>query len=426
METLRYGDKGPNVQYLQLALRRAGFDAGNIDGIFGTRTLDALLDFQRANGLTGDGIAGVNTWAALYPFLAGYALWVVRAGDSFYKLAERFNTSVPAIETANPDVAPDNIPVGAELVVPLNFAVVPTTVPWSYALNEIVLEGLTARYPFIESGLAGVSVMDKSLSTVSIGRGPQQVFYNASHHANEWITTPLLWKFLEDYARAYVADGTIGGTPARELYDKTTLYMLPLVNPDGVDLVTGALDAGDSYYAQAEALAGFYPAIPFPSGWKANIRGVDLNLGYPAGWERAREIKFAQGYTRPGPRDYVGSEALSEPENRAVYEFTRANNFRLTLSYHTQGMVIYYKYLDYDPPRADEIADAFSQASGYSAELTPYESGFAGYKDWFIQTYNRPGYTIEAGSGVSPLPLTDFDAIYRDNVGILTLGMALV
>lgn len=426
MKTLRYGSQGPFVQYLQLALRRAGFAPGAIDGIFGTRTLDALVKFQRAYGLVDDGIAGPLTWAALYPYLSGYTVHVARPGDSYFKLAKNYGTSVSAIETANPDIPADQIPVGAELVIPLNFSVVPETVLWSYAINEIVLDGLTVRYPFIGSRSAGTSAMDRQLSAVTIGSGSKSVFYNASHHANEWITTPVLWKFLEQYAAAYMADGLIGGERARQLYSRVTLHMLPLVNPDGVDLVTGALPADDSYYVQAKALAAYYPSIPFPSGWKANIRGVDLNLGYPAGWETAREIKFAQGYTRPGPRDYVGTEPLAEPENRATFAYTEANNFLLTLSYHTQGMVIYYKFLDYNPPRADEIGQALSKASGYTLETTPYASGFAGYKDWFIQTYNRPGYTIEAGQGENPLPLSQFPAIYRDNLGILTLSMALI
>ena len=55
-----------------------------------------------------------------------------------------------------------------------------------------------------------------------------------------------------------------------------------------------------------------------------------------------------------------------------------------------------------------------ARASGYALELTPAESGYAGYKDWFIQTYNRPGYTVEAGSGVSPLPLSEFPKIWRN------------
>lgn len=426
MKTLRYGSQGPFVQYLQLALWRAGFAPGAIDGIFGTRTLDALVKFQRAYGLVDDGIAGPKTWAALYPYLSGYMVHVARAGDTYYELAQRYGTSVSAIEAANPSIPAGQIPVGAELTIPLDFPVVPDMVAWSYALNEIVLDGLTARYPFLGNRSAGTSVMGRRLSAVTIGSGSKAVFYNASHHANEWITTPVLWRFLEQYAAAYAAGGLIGGENARQLYNKTTLHMLPLVNPDGVDLVTGALAADDSYYVQAKALAAYYPSIPFPGGWKANIRGVDLNLGYPAGWEQAREIKFAQGYTRPGPRDYVGTEPLAEPENRATFAYTNANNFLLTLSYHTQGMVIYYKFLDYNPPRADEIGQALSRVSGYTLETTPYASGFAGYKDWFIQTFNRPGYTIEAGQGENPLPLSQFPAIYRDNLGILTLGMALI
>ena len=70
-----------------------------------------------------------------------------------------------------------------------------------------------------------------------------------------------------------------------------------------------------------------------------------------------------------------------------------------------------------------EIARAFSAVSSYAVETTPYASGFAGYKDWFIQNYNRPGYTIEAGLGDNPLPISEFDRIYGENLGILTLGL---
>ncbi len=413
------------VEYLQLALRRAGYDPGPQDGRFGTRTLDALVRFQRDHGLEPDGVAGRLTWAKLYPFLAGYDVRVARQGDTFFNIAKRYQTSADAMMTANPNVDPANIQLGTKLVVPLAFEVVPTNVSWSYAINTVVLDGLTARYPFLRRETAGASVMGKAIEAVSIGTGEKEVFYNASHHANEWITSPLVLAYLERYAAAYAGGGSIGGYDAKTLYADTTLFVMPLVNPDGVDLVTGALPSTDSYYRQAAVMADFYPDIPFPSGWKANIAGVDLNLGYPAGWEMARTIKYAQGYTRPGPRDFVGSAPLAEPENQAAYQFTKAHNFLLSISYHTQGKEIYWKYLDYDVPRAEEIADAFAAASGYVPSETPYGSGFAGYKDWFIQTYVRPGYTIEAGEGENPLPLSQFPAIYRDNEGIMTLGMAL-
>ena len=58
-----------------------------------------------------------------------------------------------------------------------------------------------------------------------------------------------------------------------------------------------------------------------------------------------------------------------------------------------------------------------------SLEETPSASGYAGYKDWFILEYDKPGYTIEAGLGTNPLPMSQFEKIYRDNIGILLGGM---
>ena len=71
-------------------------------------------------------------------------------------------------------------------------------------------------------------------------------------------------------------------------------------------------------------------------------------------------------------------------------------------------------------------AETFSAVSGYTVEDTPFASGFAGYKDWYIQQYDRPGYTIECGQGQNPLPISDFNKIYEDNLGILVLGAAAV
>jgi g-D-glutamyl-meso-diaminopimelate peptidase len=105
-----------------------------------------------------------------------------------------------------------------------------------------------------------------------------------------------------------------------------------------------------------------------------------------------------------------------------MYDLTLRLDPSLTLSYHTQGNTIYWKYLDYEPPRSLELAECFARVSGYAVEETPYASGFAGYKDWFIAHYNRPGYTIECGLGENPLPMSQFDRIYGENVGILVLA----
>ena len=152
---------------------------------------------------------------------------------------------------------------------------------------------------------------------------------------------------------------------------------------------------------------------------------MDLNLQFPAGWLNAKAIKYAMGYNKPSPRDFVGYGPLTEPEALALYNFTLVHDFRLILAYHTQGEVIYWKYADYLPEDSQEIGERFAEASGYLLDITPPESAFAGYKDWFIQEYNRPGYTVETGLGENPLPLSQFEKIYRDNIGILVLGAIL-
>lgn len=300
--------------------------------------------------------------------------------------------------------------------------IVPENVPYTSSLLSQILGELGARYPFIVIGEAGSSVMGRPIYTIRLGVGETEVFYNASFHANEWITTPVLLKFAEEYGKAYAAGEKLYGVESSWLYQNFSLYMVPMVNPDGVDLVNGEIDAG-VYYERAKRISENYPSIPFPSGWKANIDGIDLNLQYPAGWENAREIKYAQGFTSPAPRDFVGEAPLSAPESIAVYQFTIQHDFKLILAYHTQGEVIYWKYLNYNPKDAARIAQYFGEVSGYEVSETPIASGFAGYKDWFIQTYDRPGYTIEVGLGENPLPISQFPKIYEDNKYILLGGM---
>lgn len=119
----------------------------------------------------------------------------------------------------------------------------------------------------------------------------------------------------------------------------------------------------------------------------------------------------------------LGSGPLTAPESVAVYNFTLKHNFGLTISYHTQGREIYYEFQNKTPPESRKIADKLSAVSGYTVAQVPYASSFAGYKDWFIKKYQKPGFTIEAGIGVNPLPISQFNSIYSDNLGILVLGM---
>lgn len=310
-QILKQGDRGALVSLLQLGLTRAGQTPGALDGIFGAQTAAAVRAFQAANALAPDGIVGARTHRALLPYYTGFVTRTIRAGDTFSALARQYGTSVDAIALANPYLAPERLPLGRALTIPLPFSVTPADISYSSALIGYTVRGLAARYPMLAVGEFGRSVLGRPLWYLTLGSGPKLVFYNAAHHANEWITTPLLLTFCEQLCARLGDGGDLEGQNIRDLLTKVTLVLAPAVDPDGIDLVTGALDAETT--AAAKALAANYPDIPFPSGWKANIRGIDLNLQYPAGWSIAREIKFAAGYTRPGPRDYVGPAPLVAP-----------------------------------------------------------------------------------------------------------------
>ena len=300
--------------------------------------------------------------------------------------------------------------------------IVPTNVNYTYSLLRENTHDLSEAFPFLNVQIIGNSVMRKNIYAFKLGNGPNKVFYFGSIHANEWITSVILMKFIEDYADAYVNNSSLYNQNIRDLFKSASIFIVPMVNPDCVDLVTGSLPTNSFAYNRAVEISSSFPDIPFPSGWKSNINGVDLNLQFPAGWEQAKEIKFAQGFNKPAPRDFVGFSPLTEPEALSIYNFTLMHDFRLVIAYHTQGQEIYWQFQNYNPPMSFEIGQKLANASGYRLAETPYNSSFAGYKDWFIQNYNRPGYTIEAGIGENPLPISQFDEIYKDNIGILILG----
>jgi g-D-glutamyl-meso-diaminopimelate peptidase len=420
METLYRGSTGPNVKLVQSLLSRIGYTAGAVDGSFGARTQEAVLRFQRAYGLTPDGVIGPASWAVLERLLLGYDEYTVRAGDTISNIAKRYYTTTNAILTANPGVRPEALSIGQRLTVPYGIDVVYTDIDYTYEIMERQLRGLRARYPFLEVGVLGQSVMGKNLYVVRLGRGSNQVSYNASHHANEWITTPVLMKFIENAARAYAVGGRLGNYSMPDIWSRTSIYLVPMVNPDGVDLVNTWPNYTSGVYQQAAALNK--TGRPLPSVWKANIRGTDLNLNYPADWELEQADEIRQGVTGPAPRDYGGPYPLSEPETVAMTNFTRQHNFRLVIAYHTQGEVIYYQFKNLQPPESTTIAQLFSRVSGYAISANPGEASYAGYKDWFIQDYRRPGFTVEVGVGANPLPITQFPTIYQQNEEILLLG----
>jgi g-D-glutamyl-meso-diaminopimelate peptidase len=218
----------------------------------------------------------------------------------------------------------------------------------SYSHHDL-LEGvrqLTGRYSFVSAHVIGESIMGKPIVALRCGSGPRRIHINGSFHANEWITSALLMRFVADLSASYCNNGLIGGQQVDELCKQVTLWTVPMVNPDGVELVQrGASPALHPFHKHLIEWNGGSNDF---SGWKANIRGVDLNDQFPAYWEEECKRRGIEG---PGPRDFPGPYPLSEPEAHAMAHFTETIGFDAVVALHTQGREIYWNYRDYEKIR---------------------------------------------------------------------------
>ncbi len=273
--------------------------------------------------------------------------------------------------------------------------------------NDLIF--LKILYPNLEIKSIGKSTLGEDIKYIILGKGERKLFINASHHANEWMTSLIIMLFIEKYLELYKNKKMYKGYVIEELWNRTSIFIVPMVNPDGVNLCLKdkKIIINKSY---EEIWKKYENNL---EGWKANIRGVDLNLNYPAGWEEA--VKNKKIYS-PGPRDYPGPNSVSEIETKNMIDFSKLFLFDMTISLHSQGQEIYWSYLDKKIKKAYDIGKIFERVSGYTLTQPQYTSSFAGYKDWYIQTFNKPSYTIEIGKGKEgeSLPLKDAQKIYEE------------
>ncbi|KAB2338513.1 LysM peptidoglycan-binding domain-containing protein [Cytobacillus depressus] len=334
----------------------------------------------------------------------------LKKGDTLWKLSEARHLSVDALLLLNQHINSNQLTVGQTILIPSRVItpVVNGKRKYTYEALTDDVKSLQIIFPFIKVNTIGNTVLGKPIQEIRLGKGTKKVHFNASFHANEWITSGILMSLLNYFLLSLTNVKPIRRLQTMPLYQSVDISIVPMVNPDGVNLVL----SGPPENIREQVIRINRGSTDF-SGWKANISGVDLNDQFPAKWEDEKERSPEKS---PARRDYPGEAPLTEPEAIAMADLTRKRNFNRVLAFHTQGEEFYWGFEGLEPPQSSALAKEFSRVSGYKS--VQYIESYAGYKDWFIQDFRRPGFTIEMGKGINPLPLTQFDEIFEEVLGI--------
>lgn len=288
---------------------------------------------------------------------------------------------------------------------------------YEYLEVRRLCEQLCSLYPFLSLRSVGRSVAGREIFCLTLGKSDEYVLYTAATHGSEHITSNIALAFLERVCEAIKNGDEIAGLDARRAFYGKGIMVVPLHNPDGCEIaVKGEKGAGYMSGKIKRLCGGDF------SHWNANLRGVDLNHNFSAGWDELRALEKKEGIYGPAPTRFGGFSPESEPETIALTELCRRVNIRHVVALHTQGECIYWTWGNHQPAHSAKMAEILAAESGFALE---YPTGLAvggGFKDWFIEEFDRPGFTIELGRGKNPLPTESFYSILTSALPILTLA----
>ncbi len=297
--------------------------------------------------------------------------------------------------------------------------IIPCCPPDYKTLSKGILN-LKCSYPFLRTGTLGHSLVFRKIHFIRFGRAENPVLIAAGFHAQEWITTLVLLRFIERLCDAAQKRKNLCSIDVGGALSHSEIIFIPCINPDGIEIaLKGACTAG-KYRKLVEEVSN-----KDLSCWNANARGVDINHNFNAGWQISRKSEIEAGIAGASPRRFGGTHPESEPETQALANLCRTRFPRTAIALHSQGEEIFYEYGKHTPQRGLHLAKIFSASSGYKLVQNTGLYSHAGFKDWFIEEFHRPAFTFELGKGKNPLPLSEFESIYEKIEETLVLACIL-
>lgn len=279
---------------------------------------------------------------------------------------------------------------------------------FDYEKNKYYLQALCREYPFIKANVVSRTSLGRSIFSLSIGNEKNSVLYAGGFHGCEWISSLVLYRFVQRVANSMKTQTTLCGIELSKAFEQLGITVIPCVNPDGTEIAVHGTQSAKSLRHFVESIG----ADDF-SKWNANALGVDINHNFSAGWDTLRKMEEESGIHGPSPRRFGGEYPESEAETKALTKLCRVSNFRQAIAVHSQGEELYWKYENYTPVQSTMMAKILADSCSYKLVENSALASHGGFKDWFIKEFRRPAFTLEVGKGENPLPVSDLDKIYE-------------
>ena len=291
------------------------------------------------------------------------------------------------------------------------------SVDYDYIAMKKAIDAMCCRNSVLQQFTIGKSCAGRDITALKIDSGTEYVLFTAAFHGSEHITSNILLLFLEEFIYAYTHNRSLAGINVRKALGNRGIIFVPRVNPDGCEIsIHGALGCGKEAGNIYKMCKGDF------THWNANLRGVDINHNFDAGWQELHNLERKSGILGPAPTRFGGEKPHSEPETVALVNLCKEYNIHHALALHSQGEVIYWNYNGYETETAKRMAEIMAATSGYALDVPIKLATGGGFKVWFIAHYLRPAFTVEVGSGRNPLPITDAVKIYGDIREMLTIS----
>jgi g-D-glutamyl-meso-diaminopimelate peptidase len=332
------------------------------------------------------------------PIQPVFIIYIVKAGDNLYTIAEEYKTTAEAIQAANDLADINSIWADQELKIPQGNPAIVTSVaesPSASTTPSPTLPAPSVATPILPDSVIGYSYNGTPLDVYTFGDGARHVaIVGAIHGGYEWNSAVLAY-YLRDH---FAANPQL-------VPDNITLHIIPAANPDGINAIPAFTTT--SYHS----FANVAPSVDNTTDGRTNGRDVDLNRNWDCNWQESAEWRY-------GPLN-PGTEAFSEPETQALRDYLhtdRAEPMAAVVFLHSAAGIV-------APGRcgASEHAGSLALSRLYAESAGIYATQyFTAYpvtgdaSDWFVDQ-DVPSFTVE----LTTHSAIEFDENLRGTLALL-------